>query len=443
MNNYKKAKMLIVDDEPHILEALSQLFDVEYQVLTASDGNMALTMFQHHPDIAIVISDQRMPGMKGVELLKNIKQISQDTMRILLTGYADLEAVLDSVNVGEVFRYVRKPWVPETLKSIVALAMASFMLRRQKAGKTAMPPKNVEEQKPVEPTLQSCKPEARPALPDFIEQIPTSNRRTDPPCFEEEFFKSNPHAHHGHYIGSLNERYASFEEEFFASFKEEVIAELKKFESFEEEFFAKLNAFEETLLAPAGSSIFERSFHGRSGKPKILIVDDEAKVLTSLCESLVSDFDVLSCTSADAALDILEKNAFIACIMTDMRMPQKSGAEFLEQAQSMAPLVPKILMTAYADMEDVVKLVNQGVLFRHVQKPWNGDKLLGILKDAVQECRKRVESGTQKNGARQALPLVPTERKEAPVFKTATIKQSTSDQTMERLKRLSEIAREK
>ncbi len=436
--------MLIVDDEPHILEALSQLFDVEYHVLTASDGSMALTMFQHHPDIAIVISDQRMPGMKGVELLKNIKQISQDTMRILLTGYADLEAVLDSVNVGEVFRYVRKPWVPETLKSIVALAMASFMLRRQKAAKTLAPSKTVDKRKSVEPAPQSRKTDAGVAPPpDMIEQLSIPTRRADDtPCFEEEFFKSNPHAQHGHYIGSTNEHYASFEEEFFASFKEEVIAELQKFESFEEEFFAKLNAFEETTPTHDGSSIFERSFHGRSGRPKILIVDDEAKVLTSLCESLVSDFDVLSCTSANAALDVLEKNSFIACIMTDMRMPQKSGAEFLEQAQTMAPLVPKILMTAYADMEDIVKLVNQGVLFRHVQKPWNSDKLLEILKDAVQECRKRVENGTQKNGARQASQLVSVEKKE-PTRKTSPPKQSAPNETMDRLKRLSEIARKK
>ncbi|MFN3393936.1 MAG: response regulator [Candidatus Thermochlorobacter sp.] len=122
---HPKPKMLIVDDEPNVLESLCQLFDLEFHVLTASDGQMALSLLQHHPEVAIVISDQRMPGMSGVELLKHVKQLAPNTMRILLTGYADLEAVLDSVNVGEVFRYVRKPWVAETLKSIVALAMAS------------------------------------------------------------------------------------------------------------------------------------------------------------------------------------------------------------------------------------------------------------------------------------------------------------------------------
>lgn len=417
---HKKPKMLLVDDEPEVLESLCQLFDSEFQVLTAPDGQTALTLLQHHLDVAIVISDQRMPGMKGVELLRNVKQIAPNSMRILLTGYADLDAVLDSVNVGEVFRYVRKPWVPETLKSIVALAMASYMLRCQKRSREQMKP--IADKPAAVHTATAVNaapsptPQRRRTDPDFVPppnghlpSIPDplpQRRRTDPgyKSFEEEFFAQLQPPQSS--APATPERvFESFEEEFFAAFRAEAIAQLKKFESFEEEFFAKLNAqialldesktkFSKVLLEAADDkTVFEKVFCGRSGKPRILIVDDENRVLSALSELLSADYDVLTCTSADAALDILESNAFVACILTDMRMPKKSGGQFLQEAQSLAPLVPKILMTAFSDAEEIIALINQGLLFRHIQKPWDISKLSASLNEAVARCKENIDSG--------------------------------------------------
>ncbi|MDW8464949.1 MAG: response regulator [Chloroherpetonaceae bacterium] len=232
---HKKPKMLIVDDEPQVLESLSQLFDREFQVLTASDGQTALTLLQHHLDVAIVISDQRMPGMRGVELLRNVKQIAPHTMRILLTGYADLDAVLDSVNVGEVFQYVRKPWVPETLKSIVALAMASYMLRCQKMNREqpkkapastqqAASPAPIPQRRRTDPNFVPPPDGHLPPIPDPLPQ----RRKTDPgyTSFEEEFFARSEVASDQL---SPERVFESFEEEFFAAFRAEAISELKKF----------------------------------------------------------------------------------------------------------------------------------------------------------------------------------------------------------------------
>lgn len=422
-----KPKMLIVDDELHMLESLSQLFDYEFQVLTASEGQMALSLLQHHPDVAIVISDQRMPGMKGVELLKHVKQIAPNSMRILLTGYADLDAVLDSVNVGEVFRYVRKPWVAETLKSIVALAMASYMLRCQKESRSkptdvakpplAASPQPLPQRRRTDPGFAPPPDQPLPPIPDPLPQRRASDKGFA--SFEEEFLaRQEPDV----FLETPQpERvFESFEEEFFASFRQEAISELKKFESFEEEFFARLNARAAELeqsskvaRAPrsadapsAKTSIFEKAFYGRSGKPRILVVDDEARVLSALSELLSSDYDVLSCTSADAALDILENSAFVACILTDMRMPHKSGSDFLRESQSLAPLVPKILMTAFADVENIVSLINQGLLFRHIEKPWDISKLSASLQEAIEICRQNVEAGVKARVAQASLTLI-------------------------------------
>ncbi len=114
-------KILFVDDEPHIVQSLSLLFD-DYDVLTATSGEEALNYFKNGNAPDVIVSDQRMPMMTGVELLQRVRAISPNTVRILLTGYSDLDAVIDSVNSGEIFRYINKPWNSAKLKDTVALA---------------------------------------------------------------------------------------------------------------------------------------------------------------------------------------------------------------------------------------------------------------------------------------------------------------------------------
>ncbi len=117
-----KYTILFVDDEPQVLISLSIVFQKDYNVLTAQSGIAALEIIRRTPLVHVIISDQRMPGMPGVELLKSVKEISPTTMRILLTGYADLDAVIGSINVGDVFRFVNKPWKNDKLRETVRLA---------------------------------------------------------------------------------------------------------------------------------------------------------------------------------------------------------------------------------------------------------------------------------------------------------------------------------
>ncbi|MBI5006421.1 MAG: protein kinase [Nitrosomonadales bacterium] len=117
----KKARLLIVDDEERILTALKSLFRHRYHVFTTTDGNKALdfiTRYQMH----VIISDQRMPIMLGSELLRRSREISPRSVRILLTGYSDLAAIVGSINDGEVYRFISKPWDNQSLQTIVAEA---------------------------------------------------------------------------------------------------------------------------------------------------------------------------------------------------------------------------------------------------------------------------------------------------------------------------------
>ena len=118
----KKGKILCVDDEPNILRSLQWLLQKEYEVHTALSGQDGLALIGQH-DFDAVVSDQRMPGMMGSEFLREVRLRSPRTMRMLLTGYSDLAAILRSVNEGEVFRFIHKPWKFNELLEVVGEAV--------------------------------------------------------------------------------------------------------------------------------------------------------------------------------------------------------------------------------------------------------------------------------------------------------------------------------
>ncbi|MCA9657488.1 MAG: response regulator [Myxococcales bacterium] len=110
--------LLIVDDEKSIVTTLEESFRGLFRIYTATSGPDALKLFKEN-DIHLIVSDQRMPEMTGIELFSHIKEINPTTIRILLTGYADINAVIRGVNEGLLWKYVTKPWNAEDLKALV------------------------------------------------------------------------------------------------------------------------------------------------------------------------------------------------------------------------------------------------------------------------------------------------------------------------------------
>ncbi len=122
-------QILVVDDEENILTALKRLFrKKQYDVLTANSGNKGLKILHDNPGIALIISDQRMPEMSGVDFLEQAKKLAPDATRMILTGYADVNAAIEGINKGEAFRYITKPWDDEKLVDIVDEAVLKFTL---------------------------------------------------------------------------------------------------------------------------------------------------------------------------------------------------------------------------------------------------------------------------------------------------------------------------
>ena len=122
--------ILFVDDEERIVNQLRIIFRQKYNVYTATSGQEALQILKAQ-SIDVLVSDQRMPGMLGVELLCEVRKYSPQTMRMLLTGYSDLAAIVGSVNEGEVFRFINKPWDHNDIQSIVADAVAAGQAARE------------------------------------------------------------------------------------------------------------------------------------------------------------------------------------------------------------------------------------------------------------------------------------------------------------------------
>ncbi len=118
-----KTRVLFVDDDERVLNALRALFRQQYNVFTAESAAVALDIVRHSA-IQVVVSDQRMPGTTGVELLREIRKTAPQAVRLLLTGYSDLPAVMGSVNEGEVFRFVKKPWDNDQIRATLAQAAA-------------------------------------------------------------------------------------------------------------------------------------------------------------------------------------------------------------------------------------------------------------------------------------------------------------------------------
>ena len=118
-------KLLIVDDELANIRLLERLFRQDYFCLTASSGDEALEILDQH-EVAVIITDQRMPQMTGVELLKRSADRRPHMVRILLTGYTDLEALVEAVNCGLVYMYISKPWNNDDLKLRVSRAVQHY-----------------------------------------------------------------------------------------------------------------------------------------------------------------------------------------------------------------------------------------------------------------------------------------------------------------------------
>lgn len=267
-------RLLCVDDEPLVLNALMRLFRPHYEVGIATSGTQALQLMSTLP-FDVVISDQRMPGMSGVELLGQIREKHPHAMRILLTGYADLQATLDAVNRGEVFRYVTKPWNNDQLRQIVQQAMTA----------------------------------ARASAP------PTAAARST----------ANP-----------------------------------------------------VPARPALSVI-----GGDAAAPVGVLVLDPDPVVADLVRQLAPQRKVVGVGTLDEAATALDADPQLGVLVTEARVGRDELVGILGALREVRPALTSIVAARHSDAEQVIRLINQGQIYRYIGKPVPAERLATELNGAI------------------------------------------------------------
>src|SRR5512139_2325681 len=122
------ASILVVDDEPASVNLLRITLGMDFTVHTATDGEAALEVLAAQPDIGVAIIDQRMPGMSGTELIQRTVEPYPHLIRIILTGYTDIESLIQAINAGRVYRYLTKPWNRDELLATVRQGLEVWRL---------------------------------------------------------------------------------------------------------------------------------------------------------------------------------------------------------------------------------------------------------------------------------------------------------------------------
>ena len=124
----ERPRILVVDDEEAILETMSFTFEDDYEVHTSTDPEAALELIEAKGPFAVVLSDQRMPRMSGVEFVSEVCKRHPATVRIILTGFSDMDAIIQAINDGHVYAYITKPWEPDQLKQVMKRAVEHHRL---------------------------------------------------------------------------------------------------------------------------------------------------------------------------------------------------------------------------------------------------------------------------------------------------------------------------
>ena len=125
-------KILYVDDESSVLKALQRLFlDDDYEIITASSGEEGIKIFKETESIQLIISDYRMPGMNGVDFLKMVYKLRPETIRIVLSGYADTAAIVEAINEGGIYKFIPKPWNDDELKVTISNALDHYFAQQK------------------------------------------------------------------------------------------------------------------------------------------------------------------------------------------------------------------------------------------------------------------------------------------------------------------------
>jgi len=152
----EQMKILCVDDEKNVLKAIERLFlDSDYEILTAESGDKGLETLTNNGTIQLVVSDYRMPGMNGVDFLREVYKKWPETIRIVLSGYADTALIVEAINDGHIYKFIPKPWNDDELKVTIAKALDYYNVQQKNIQLTIALEESNEELRDINSNLEN------------------------------------------------------------------------------------------------------------------------------------------------------------------------------------------------------------------------------------------------------------------------------------------------
>ena len=393
-----KARILFVDDEKRVLNAMRGLFRREYELFLTTEGAEAVDLVAQN-DIDVIVADQRMPGMTGVEVLGQVKQQSPRTVRILLTGYADPSAVEGSINIGEVFRFLSKPCPPKTLKDTLKLAVEASNTQPIDAAsaeqtvpaRAETPAPKPESPAPPSPTTEAAseaKSEPEPdAAPEPVEapappstELPspgtatpepsqvTAEAANDPTSPAPETVSKVPRipAHLEHIdpdqtepaLQTLDEAAIASKSDESSSHWQSVTNVIMSADTVEE-------TQENVVLTPETSGIKDIG---------VVVFTVDSEFAADCIKCLSSDRSTtLATTLVKVAQAIEQQNAGI--LVTDFTANTETLQKMINALKRYLPELVTIVISQAHDTTDMISLINHGQIFRYLVKPIEPDSL--------------------------------------------------------------------
>jgi len=328
-----KARILFVDDEKRVLNSMRGLFRRDYELFLANAGAEAVRIASEN-EIDVIVADQRMPGMTGVEVLAKIKEKSPRTVRILLTGYADPSAVEGSINIGEVFRFLSKPCPPKMLRETLRLAITA-------ARST-----------PVATTASSPSPEAATA------PVPV-RKPTETPAFEpiRDFDETHP------------------------ALDESAVESTGQHSSSHWQSVTNVVMSEDTVQETQENVALTSSTLGAKDVGVVVFTVDPGFAATTIRAVSAERDTFLATTLSKVAQTIQQQNAGV--LVTDFTTNNAIIQKMIGALKQHMPELVTIVVSSGKDTTDMINLINYGQVFRYLLKPVAPERLLSEINAAV------------------------------------------------------------
>lgn len=340
---------MFVDDEKRVLNSMRGLFRRQYDLFLTCEGAEAVRIAAEN-DVDVIVADQRMPGMTGVEVLARVKEESPRTVRVLLTGYADPSAVEGSINIGEVFRFLSKPCPPKTLRETLALAIA--------ASRTA--PAAEQAPKPV----TSAPPAAsRPIVEESATkpaQVQSPPVDSPPPAVIKDDDDTQPS------LLALNEEDVAATSDESSSHWETVTSVVMSEDSVEES----------QEVVSLGSPMLNTADVG------VVVFTIDSDFASAVIRAVSTERDTILATKLSKVAQALEQRD-AGVLITDYTTNSGMLKKIIAALKQRLPQLVTIVVSESRDTTDMITLINFGQVFRYVLKPVEPEMLKNEINAAV------------------------------------------------------------